>query len=117
VDITAGHHGGVEGCRSSGGGGVTCGLSAASASPFGDVSRQTKRYSTAVSGYVARLRVKPGVTGWAQVNGWRGPTDTLEQIQQRFTYDLYYIQYRSLWFVLQILLQTVIRGFVHKYAY
>jgi Undecaprenyl-phosphate glucose phosphotransferase len=76
-----------------------------------------QRYSAAVFGYMARLRVKPGITGWAQVNGWRGPTNTLEQIQQRFTYDLYYIQHLSLWFDLQVLLQTAIRGFVHKNAY
>lgn len=76
-----------------------------------------QRYSAAVSGYMARLRVKPGITGWAQVNGWRGPTDTLEQIQQRFTYDLHYIKYLSLWFDLQILLQTAIRGFINKNAY
>jgi Undecaprenyl-phosphate glucose phosphotransferase len=76
-----------------------------------------QRYSAAVSGYIARLRVKPGITGWAQVNGWRGPTNTLEQIQQRFTCDLHYIQHLSLWFDLRILLQTAIKGFVHKNAY
>jgi Undecaprenyl-phosphate glucose phosphotransferase len=76
-----------------------------------------QRYSAAVSGYMARLRVKPGITGWAQVNGLRGPTNTLEQIQQRFTYDLHYIQHLSLWFDLQVLLQTAIKGFVHKNAY
>jgi Undecaprenyl-phosphate glucose phosphotransferase len=74
-------------------------------------------YAAAVSGYIARLRVKPGITGWAQVNGWRGPTDTLEQIQQRFTYDLQYIQHMSLRLDLQILLKTAIKGFVHKNAY
>jgi exopolysaccharide biosynthesis polyprenyl glycosylphosphotransferase len=76
-----------------------------------------QRYTTAVFGYMARLRVKPGITGWAQVNGWRGPTNTLEQIQQRFTYDLYYIQHLSLWLDLRVLLQTAIRGFVHRNAY
>ncbi|WP_428488732.1 exopolysaccharide biosynthesis polyprenyl glycosylphosphotransferase [Rhodopila sp.] len=76
-----------------------------------------QQYSTAVFGYMARLRVKPGITGWAQVNGRRGPTDTVEQIQQRCHYDLQYIQYLSLWFDLQILLQTAIKGFIHKNAY
>jgi Undecaprenyl-phosphate glucose phosphotransferase len=76
-----------------------------------------QRYSAAVYGYMARLRVKPGITGWAQVNGWRGPTNTLEQIQQRLTYDLHYIERLSLWFDLRILLQTVITGFVHENAY
>jgi Undecaprenyl-phosphate glucose phosphotransferase len=76
-----------------------------------------QRYSAAVSGYISRLRVKPGITGWAQVNGWRGPTNTREQIQQRFLYDLQYIQHVSLWFDLRILLQTAVKGFVHKNAY
>jgi lipopolysaccharide/colanic/teichoic acid biosynthesis glycosyltransferase len=76
-----------------------------------------QRYSAAVSGYMARLRVKPGITGWAQVNGWRGPTNTLEQIQQRLTHDLHYIEHLSLWFDFKILLRTVIMGFVHENAY
>ena len=76
-----------------------------------------QRYSAAISGYLARLRVKPGITGWAQVNGWRGPTTTLEQIQQRFTYDLYYIQHLSTSFDLRILIMTVTGGFVHKNAF
>jgi Undecaprenyl-phosphate glucose phosphotransferase len=76
-----------------------------------------QRYSAAVSGYIARQRVKPGITGWAQVNGWRGSTNTLEQIQQRFAYDLHYIEHLSLWFDLQVLLKTAIKGFVHKNAY
>jgi Undecaprenyl-phosphate glucose phosphotransferase len=76
-----------------------------------------QRYSAAVSGYMARLRVKPGITGWAQVNGWRGPTTTLEQIQQRLSYDLHYIEHLSLWLDLKVLLKTVITGFIHKNAY
>ena len=61
----------------------------------------------AVTNYSARHRVKPGVTGWAQVNGWRGPTDTLEKIIKRVEHDLYYIENWSIWFDLQILLRTV----------
>ena len=76
-----------------------------------------KRYSAAVTGYMSRLRVKPGITGWAQVNGWRGPTNTLEQIQQRLTYDLHYIEHLSLWLDLKVLLRTMITGFIHKNAY
>jgi Undecaprenyl-phosphate glucose phosphotransferase len=74
-------------------------------------------YSAAVRGYMARLRVKPGITGWAQVNGWRGPTNTLEQIQQRFTYDLHYIEHMSWWLDFQVLLKTAIRGFADENAY
>jgi Undecaprenyl-phosphate glucose phosphotransferase len=63
-------------------------------------------YDQVVDGYFARHRVKPGITGWAQVNGWRGETDTQEKIQQRVAYDLEYIENWSLWFDLRILLRT-----------
>jgi Undecaprenyl-phosphate glucose phosphotransferase len=65
-----------------------------------------KLYSDAVDGYFARHRVKPGVTGWAQVNGWRGETDTKEKIQRRVEHDLYYIENWSVTFDLYILLMT-----------
>ena len=51
-----------------------------------------KLYADAVDGYFARHRVKPGVTGWAQINGWRGETDTEEKILRRVEHDLYYIE-------------------------
>jgi Undecaprenyl-phosphate glucose phosphotransferase len=76
-----------------------------------------QRYSTAAQHYMARFRVKPGITGWAQVNGWRGATDTIEQIQQRVVHDLYYIEHWSVWLDFQILLQTALKGFVHQNAY
>ena len=63
-------------------------------------------YDEAVDGYFARHRVKPGITGWAQVNGWRGETDTHEKIQQRVEHDLYYIENWSLIFDLYILART-----------
>jgi lipopolysaccharide/colanic/teichoic acid biosynthesis glycosyltransferase len=53
-------------------------------------------YDDVVDGYFARHRVKPGITGWAQVNGWRGETDTPEKIQKRVEYDLDYIENWSL---------------------
>ena len=53
-------------------------------------------YDKAVDGYFARHKMKPGITGWAQVNGWRGETDTLEKIEQRVAHDLYYIDNWSL---------------------
>ena len=56
--------------------------------------------------YFARHRVKPGITGWAQVNGWRGETDTREKIKRRVEYDLYYIDRWSLWFDLKIIFMT-----------
>jgi Undecaprenyl-phosphate glucose phosphotransferase len=63
-------------------------------------------YDEAVDGYFARHRVKPGITGWAQINGWRGETDTQEKIQQRVEHDLYYIENWSLIFDLYILART-----------
>ncbi|GLQ56333.1 undecaprenyl-phosphate glucose phosphotransferase [Devosia nitrariae] len=63
-------------------------------------------YYEAVEGYFARHRVKPGITGWAQVNGWRGETDTIDKIMQRVNHDLYYIEHWSILFDLYILLMT-----------
>jgi exopolysaccharide biosynthesis polyprenyl glycosylphosphotransferase len=63
-------------------------------------------YYEAVEGYFARHRVKPGITGWAQINGWRGETDTLDKIMQRVNHDLYYIEHWSLVLDLYILLMT-----------
>ncbi len=63
-------------------------------------------YDDAVEGYFARHRVKPGITGWAQINGWRGETDTLDKIEQRVQHDLHYIDNWSLGFDLYILLKT-----------
>ncbi len=63
-------------------------------------------YDEVVEGYFARHKVKPGITGWAQINGWRGETDTLEKIEQRVKHDLEYIDKWSLAFDLYILLKT-----------
>lgn len=67
---------------------------------------EARRYDEAVDGYFARHRVKPGVTGWAQINGWRGETDTEEKIQKRVEFDLYYIENWSVLFDLYILVMT-----------
>jgi Undecaprenyl-phosphate glucose phosphotransferase len=63
-------------------------------------------YDAVVDSYFARHRVKPGITGWAQVNGWRGETDTPEKIQRRVEHDLFYIENWSILFDLYILLVT-----------
>ena len=63
-------------------------------------------YDDVVDGYFARHKVKPGITGWAQINGWRGETDTPEKIQKRVEHDLYYIENWSVLFDLYILLKT-----------
>jgi Undecaprenyl-phosphate glucose phosphotransferase len=67
---------------------------------------ENRLYDEAVDGYFARHRVKPGITGWAQINGWRGETDTHEKIQRRVEHDLYYIENWSVLFDLYILAKT-----------
>jgi Undecaprenyl-phosphate glucose phosphotransferase len=67
---------------------------------------EARLYDEAVDGYFARHRVKPGITGWAQINGWRGETDTHEKIQHRVEHDLYYIENWSVMLDLTILART-----------
>jgi Undecaprenyl-phosphate glucose phosphotransferase len=74
-------------------------------------------YQTVVQGYFARHRMKPGVTGWAQVNGWRGETDTHEKILRRVEYDLAYIDRWSVSFDLAIVAMTPLSLMMTKNAY
>ena len=67
---------------------------------------EARLFADVVDGYFARHRVKPGITGWAQINGWRGETDTQEKIQRRVEHDLDYIENWSLLFDLLILART-----------
>jgi Undecaprenyl-phosphate glucose phosphotransferase len=67
---------------------------------------QSRLFDEAVDGYFARHRVKPGITGWAQINGWRGEIDNEEKIQKRVEFDLYYIENWSVLFDLVILAKT-----------
>jgi len=67
---------------------------------------ENRLYDEAVDGYFARHRVRPGITGWAQINGWRGETDTHEKIQRRVEHDLYYIENWSVLFDLYIVTKT-----------
>jgi Undecaprenyl-phosphate glucose phosphotransferase len=67
---------------------------------------QSRLFDEAVDGYFARHRVKPGITGWAQINGWRGEVDSEEKIQKRVEFDLYYIENWSVLLDLYILLKT-----------
>lgn len=64
-------------------------------------------YPDATRRYAARHRVKPGITGWAQVNGHRGETDTVEKIEARLAHDLWYIDNWSIWLDVVILLRTI----------
>lgn len=76
-----------------------------------------EHYKEQVESYMKRHKVKPGITGWAQMNGLRGETDTLEKMERRVEYDLWYIDNWSLWLDVRIIFWTVVKGFIHKNAY
>lgn len=72
-----------------------------------------EQFKEEIPRYMQKHIVKAGITGWAQINGWRGNTD----LQKRIEYDLFYIENWSLWFDIKIILLTFLRGFVNKNAY
>jgi putative colanic acid biosynthesis UDP-glucose lipid carrier transferase len=74
-------------------------------------------YRKRIQGYMLRHKVKPGITGWAQVNGWRGETDTLEKMEKRIEHDLEYIRNWGLIWDVKIILLTVFGSKVRKNAY
>ena len=76
-----------------------------------------EQYKELVESYMKRHKVKPGITGWAQVNGFRGETDTLDKMEKRVEHDLWYINNWSLWLDLRIIGLTVIKGLVNPNAY
>jgi putative colanic acid biosynthesis UDP-glucose lipid carrier transferase len=76
-----------------------------------------EEYRKLIHGYMLRHMVKPGITGWAQVNGWRGETDTTEKMAMRVKYDLDYINNWTIWFDLKIIVLTLFRGMRGKNAY
>jgi Undecaprenyl-phosphate glucose phosphotransferase len=76
-----------------------------------------KLFTDVVANYAFRHRVKPGITGWAQVNGWRGETKTLDQIENRVACDLAYIENWSIWFDLRIMMLTITREILSRHAF
>jgi putative colanic acid biosynthesis UDP-glucose lipid carrier transferase len=74
-------------------------------------------YRKLIGGYMLRHKVKPGITGWAQINGWRGETDTLNKMEKRIEFDLKYINNWSLLWDLKIIFLTIFKGFINKNAY
>jgi putative colanic acid biosynthesis UDP-glucose lipid carrier transferase len=76
-----------------------------------------EEYRKLVDLYMLRHKVKPGITGWAQVNGWRGETDTIEKMEMRVKFDIEYMRRWSLWFDCKIIIFTVFRSFNDKNAY
>ena len=70
-----------------------------------------------IKGYMGRHQVKPGISGWAQINGWRGETDNIDKMKSRVEYDLDYIENWSLWLDLKIFALSIFKGFVNRNAY
>ncbi|MDO6774040.1 undecaprenyl-phosphate glucose phosphotransferase [Shewanella sp. 3_MG-2023] len=76
-----------------------------------------EEYRHLVSYYMLRHKVLPGITGWAQINGWRGETDTLDKMEKRIEFDLAYIRNWSIWLDVKIVFMTCFKGFVGKHVY
>ena len=74
-------------------------------------------YRKVIKGYMVRHKVKPGITGWAQVNGYRGETDTLDKMQKRVDYDLEYLRTWTIGMDLWIIVKTVLVIFRDRHAY
>ena len=70
-------------------------------------------FRSKIPGYMLRHRVKAGITGWAQINGWRGDTS----LEKRIACDLWYLQNWTIWLDLKICLMTPVKGFIHPNAY
>jgi Undecaprenyl-phosphate glucose phosphotransferase len=76
-----------------------------------------REYERRISLYARRHNVKPGITGWAQINGFRGVTDTEDKMRKRVEYDLFYIDNWSLWLDLKIIARTVLSSTAYRNAY
>ncbi len=74
-------------------------------------------YRKEIDGYMLRHSIKPGITGWAQINGWRGETDTMHKMEKRVEHDHWYIKNWSLWLDIKIIFMTIFYGFNSKQAY
>lgn len=75
------------------------------------------QFAALIDGYSQRYRVKPGITGWAQINGYRGETDTIDKMRWRIEYDNFYIENWSLLLDVRILIMTAFRGWCGDNAY
>lgn len=76
-----------------------------------------EQYRKLIHGYMLRHKVKPGITGWAQVNGWRGETETVDKMEMRVQFDLAYINNWSIWLDIKIIAMTIFGGMRGKNAY
>ncbi len=76
-----------------------------------------EEYRSRISGYMLRHLVKPGITGWAQINGWRGETNTIYKMEKRIEFDLEYMREWTLWLDIKIIFLTISRAFFDKNVY
>lgn len=76
-----------------------------------------EQYRKIVDNYMIRHKIKPGITGWAQINGYRGETETVDKMEKRIQYDIQYLHEWTLWLDLKIIFLTVFKGFVSETAY
>jgi putative colanic acid biosynthesis UDP-glucose lipid carrier transferase len=76
-----------------------------------------EEYRKLISYYMLRHKVKPGITGWAQINGYRGETDTLDKMEGRVDFDLNYIRNWSIWLDIKIVVLTVFKGFIGRHVH
>jgi putative colanic acid biosynthesis UDP-glucose lipid carrier transferase len=76
-----------------------------------------EHYSALIRGYEARHKVKPGITGWAQIKGFRGETDSVDKMRKRVEHDIYYIENWSLMLDLKILVATAFVAWTSRNAY
>ncbi|RJF98371.1 undecaprenyl-phosphate glucose phosphotransferase [Noviherbaspirillum saxi] len=79
--------------------------------------QHNEMYKDLLETYMLRHRVKPGITGWAQIHGHRGETDTVDKMARRVEFDLHYIQHWSLWMDVRIIIWTAFKGWTGKNAY
>lgn len=85
--------------------------------PRPHAAAHNEEYRQLIIGYMLRHKVKPGITGLAQIRGWRGETDTLDKMEKRVECDLEYIRTWSLLLDIKIIFLTIFKGFIHKSAY
>jgi len=85
--------------------------------PRPHANAHNEQYRKLIKGYMIRHKARPGITGWAQVNGYRGETDTLDKMENRVAYDLDYLRCWSLWLDVKIIIKTVTMVFNDKSAF
>ncbi|MFV0448139.1 MAG: undecaprenyl-phosphate glucose phosphotransferase [Vibrio sp.] len=76
-----------------------------------------EEYRKIVDNYMIRHKIKPGITGWAQINGYRGETETVDKMEKRIQFDIQYMQNWTLWLDFKIIFLTIFKGFVSETAY